>query len=87
MPTVRFCVAGRVQGVGYRAFVQTTAALGGLTGEVWNSRDGCVRGIASGDRIDEFVEALWKGPGRVDEVTHEPAPEQEFPGFSVDVMR
>ena len=87
MPTVRFCVAGRVQAVGFRAFVQTAASLGGLTGEVWNCRDGCVRGIASGDRIDEFVEVLWKGPGRVDAVTHEPAPEQPFSGFSVGGMR
>ncbi|MCH7945457.1 MAG: acylphosphatase, partial [Armatimonadetes bacterium] len=75
-------MAGRVHGVGYRAFVQMSASLGGLAGEVWNCRDGCVRGIVAGDSIDEFVKALWNGPGRIDAVTHEPAPQQEFPGFS-----
>ena len=87
MPTVRFCVKGSVQGVGYRAFVQMSASLGGLTGEVWNSPDGSVRGIASGDGTDDFVEALWKGPGQVDAVTQEPAPEQHFSGFSIVAAR
>lgn len=87
MPTVRFCVAGQVQGVGYRAFVQTTAAQAGLAGEVWNSRDGCVRGVASGDRIEEFVQSLWEGPGRVEAVTHEPATDQGLSGFSIVVAR
>ncbi|MCH8978782.1 MAG: acylphosphatase [Armatimonadetes bacterium] len=78
---------GTVQGVGFRMYVQTSASLEELAGEVWNCRDGCVRGIASGDRIDEFVEALWRGPGRVDSVTREPAPEQRFSGFSIVAAR
>ena len=83
MPIVQFCVKGSVQGVGFRLFVQTSAAMSGLTGEVWNGRDGTVRGVASGDGIDEFIEVLWKGPGRVDAVTHEVAPERQYPDFSI----
>lgn len=87
MPTVQFCVRGCVHGVGFRLFVQTSAAVCGLAGEVWNSRDGSVQGIATGDDVEEFIDILWKGPGRVDAVTHDVAPEREYRGFSIGVTR
>ena len=42
-------VRGRVQGVGYRAFVEHHARLRNLTGWVRNRRDGSVEAVFAGD--------------------------------------
>jgi acylphosphatase len=57
-------VEGRVQGVGYRAYVLRHAERLGLAGWVMNLNDGRVRTHAEGPRprIEEFVRALEKGP-------------------------
>jgi len=57
-------VRGRVQGIGYRWFVQEQAASRGLTGGVRNLRDGSVEVEAEGARADleEFLERLREGP-------------------------
>lgn len=57
-------VSGRVQGVWYRAFVQTTAVALGLTGYVENLPDGRVHLVAVGDpeRVNALLEALKEGP-------------------------
>jgi len=70
MEGLRFVVTGRVQGVGYRAFVQRAAESMGLAGEVWNRYDGAVEGVAFGDplAIQNFTERLGEGPGFVAEV-------------------
>jgi len=44
-----FRVMGRVQGVGFRAFVRQTALQIGLTGWVKNNPDGSVVGVAEGE--------------------------------------
>lgn len=66
----RVLVAGRVQGVGFRAFTQFQAQQGKLTGWVRNLRDGRVEAEVEGTRpaIELFVAALKKGPhlSRVD---------------------
>jgi acylphosphatase len=46
--TVRALVHGRVQGVGFRAWVQHQAELRGLDGWVRNRRDGTVEAVFSG---------------------------------------
>ena len=65
-------VHGRVQGVGYRAFVEDEAVRRGLTGFVRNRRDGTVEALFSGpDRaVDDVIAACRKGPfgARVDAV-------------------
>lgn len=70
MPGFRFRVTGRVQGVGYRAFVQRNATALGVTGTVRNERDGAVTGVAHGseEQLERFWRKLEKGPlfGRVD---------------------
>jgi acylphosphatase len=77
-------VVGRVQGVGFRWYVKGLADRIGVTGEVWNRRDGSVGALAhhpDADVLAEFVEALRQGPGRVDSVWTEPsvlAPEGPF---------
>jgi acylphosphatase len=57
-------VEGRVQGVGYRAFVQRKAAQFALTGYVMNLKNGSVRVLVEGSRpaIEELMRDLEKGP-------------------------
>ena len=57
-------VRGRVQGVGFRNFVQTAAASLALTGWTRNLDDGCVEVHAQGlpQSLHELEGLLWKGP-------------------------
>lgn len=57
-------VRGRVQGVGYRAFVEDTALALGLEGWVRNRRDGTVEAVFSGpeDVVARMVEVCHRGP-------------------------
>lgn len=63
-------VRGRVQGVGYRAFVEHEALKRGLEGWVRNRRDGGVEAVFSGaqEKVDAMIEACRRGPysARVD---------------------
>jgi acylphosphatase len=65
-------VRGRVQGVGYRAFVEHEALARGLEGWVRNRRDGTVEAVFKGDDeiVADMVEACRHGPfaARVDEL-------------------
>jgi acylphosphatase len=79
----RFFVAGRVQGVGYRYFVQELAQELGLRGYVRNLRDGRVEVLAIGSSgtLRLLRQALQKGPmmSRVADVIEEPAtPEPRY---------
>lgn len=66
-------VRGRVQGVGYRNYVERKAGQLGLAGYVMNMKDGCVRVRAEGPRpvIEELARELEKGPplARVEEIS------------------
>ena len=68
----RFVVAGRVQGVGFRAFVYDRAWQQGISGWASNLPDGRVEVTAEGDSeaMQTFEIALRRGPGRarVDDV-------------------
>jgi acylphosphatase len=57
-------VHGRVQGVGFRYFVQHLGVRLGLTGNVHNCADGTVEIIVEGvpKQLDEFVDLVKKGP-------------------------
>jgi acylphosphatase len=61
---IRCVVAGRVQGVYYRASTAERAAALGLNGWVKNLSDGRVEAVASGslDALTEFSAWLWQGP-------------------------
>jgi acylphosphatase len=63
-------VRGRVQGVGYRAFVEHEALRRGLEGWVRNRRDGSVEAVFAGsiEIVDAMIEACRRGPfsARVD---------------------
>ena len=65
-------VRGRVQGVGYRAFVEDEAIQRGLEGWVRNRRDGTVEAMFSGSAatVEAMLAACRKGPygARVDDI-------------------
>src|SRR5665213_1252090 len=73
----RVTIRGRVQGVGYRAWVEHQAVNHALEGWVRNRRDGSVEALLAGpaDVVAELVERCRRGPStaRVDAVADEPA--------------
>jgi acylphosphatase len=73
---VHVVVRGRVQGVGYRAWVEDQATLNGLEGWVRNRADGGVEAVFAGPAQDvaEMVAACRNGPAasRVDGVSETP---------------
>jgi acylphosphatase len=76
-----FLVKGRVQGVGFRWFVQREAAEIGLRGWVRNTDDGHVEVVAAGepDQLEDLQLALAKGSrgSRVDAVIEHQLDESE----------
>jgi acylphosphatase len=70
-------IRGRVQGVGYRAFVEHQARVRHLEGWVRNRADGCVEALLAGpeDVVSDMVGLCRRGPGsaRVDSVAEQPA--------------
>ena len=70
-------IRGRVQGVGYRAWVEHQAAAHGLEGWVRNRRDGSVEALFAGplDGVSDMVALCRRGPAsaRVEAVQDEQA--------------
>jgi acylphosphatase len=68
----KFIVSGRVQGVGFRFFVQRSAARHQVLGYVKNLEDGRVEAVAQGEEraVKDFAEDLAAGPklARVDDI-------------------
>jgi acylphosphatase len=84
----RFLISGRVQGVGFRFFVEARARTEGVHGWVRNLPDGRVEAALEGDEasVDRVEAALWRGPSGavVDDVTVEAAvPSGRTTGFSI----
>ena len=57
-------IRGRVQGVGFRAFVEHEALKRGVAGWVRNRRDGSVEAVFSGapEAVAAAIEACRRGP-------------------------
>jgi len=74
----RFLVRGRVQGVGFRWFVEREAHILGIAGWVRNNADGAVEVFAQGTReqINNLLAQLRRGPraARVDAVDESEVP-------------
>ncbi len=70
-------IQGRVQGVGYRAWVEYRAVRAGLEGWVRNRADGSVEALFAGSphMVAEMIALCRHGPpsARVDAVFDEPA--------------
>ena len=75
--TCQVRVTGRVQGVGYRAWVEHRAVAHSLEGWVRNRRDGSVEALFAGPAhvVSDMVAACRRGPSsaRGDAVTEETA--------------
>ena len=92
---VHVAIRGRVQGVGYRAWVEHHAMASALEGWVRNRRDGSVEALFSGpaDVVANMVALCRRGPpsARVEAVTEEPAGAAELnlrrPGEAFSVLR
>src|SRR5947209_17566016 len=84
MEARRFVVRGRVQGVGFRWFVEREAHILGVAGWVRNNADGGVEVLAQGtrDQLSGLRSRLQQGPraARVDAVDESEAP--PAPGLS-----
>ena len=85
---VHLWVQGRVQGVGFRAFVQQNALQIGVTGWVRNVGYDTVEAVAEGpeEQIDAFLRMMKRGPlsSRVNESREEWEPVTgEFSAFKV----
>ena len=74
----RYLVRGRVQGVGFRWFVEREAHILGVAGWVRNNADGAVEVRAQGtrDQLSALVGRLQQGPraARVDRVEESEVP-------------
>lgn len=83
----RWFVAGRVQGVGFRYFVQEKATALGLRGFVRNLEDGRVEVYATGPegKLSDLAAALHVGPHMADVRTVDEQEEavNQFPRFFV----
>ncbi|HEY3928006.1 MAG TPA: acylphosphatase [Candidatus Koribacter sp.] len=87
--TRRYLVTGRVQGVGFRWFVEHAAVQLGIAGWVRNRADGSVEVLASGpkDKLHQLYAELQKGPraSRVENVEMEDAaPDTNIKSFRIE---
>ncbi|MBV8705760.1 MAG: acylphosphatase [Acidobacteriaceae bacterium] len=84
----RWFITGRVQGVGFRYFVQHKATALGLTGWTRNLEDGRVEVYAVGNpqHLNDLAAALHQGP-RIAEVRHVEESEAEVNSLSSFLIR
>jgi acylphosphatase len=85
----RFVIRGRVQGVGFRFYVEKQAQRLGLRGYAKNLSDGTVEVVAAGpvSAIEELVGHLHQGPrlAYVAGVHQEEAPLTDYQAFRVRI--
>ncbi|SNR88263.1 acylphosphatase [Desulfurobacterium atlanticum] len=64
LKTLHAFVSGRVQGVGFRAFVKRKADMLGVKGFVRNLSDGRVEVVAEGEeeKLNKLLDFLHQGP-------------------------
>lgn len=86
--TRRYIIIGRVQGVGFRWFVEREASAIGVGGWVRNNDNGSVEVLASGsdEQLAKLRTRLKEGPraSRVDEVQELEEQEQHAPSFRIE---
>ena len=84
----RYLISGRVQGVGFRYFLEARASAEGVHGWVRNLADGRVEALLEGEQasVDRVEAALWRGPSgaTVDDVASESTlPSGRPTGFAI----
>jgi acylphosphatase len=84
--SVRLRITGRVQGVGYRAWLLRQASARGLRGWVRNRSDGSVEALLSGpeEEVATMIESCRDGPtlARVTDVAVRQAEDDGSTGFA-----
>lgn len=84
----RYTISGRVQGVGFRWFVQREAQLQGIAGWVRNNIDGAVEVFATGSeqQLASFSAKLKQGPraARVERVEESAAEPENGKNFRIE---
>lgn len=85
MNAKRLLIAGRVQGVGYRAWMAHKASELGISGWVRNRPDGSVEALIAGDvaSVEELARLCRRGPrmAEVSSIDEDLAEAPEQPGF------
>ena len=85
MNAKRLVISGRVQGVGFRAWMQQHAMALGVSGWVRNRVDGSVEALVAGDvaSVEELLRLCRRGPrmAQVDSIDEEMADPPDYPGF------
>ncbi len=85
MTARRVVIAGQVQGVGYREWMEREATRLGVHGWVRNRRDGTVEALVDGDEaaVQALLSACRRGPmlARVMTITEDFAEPPGEPGF------
>lgn len=80
-------ISGRVQGVGFRAFIRREAAVLDITGWAKNLADGRVEVVIEGkkDKISEMIEKLKEGPSfaKVNDLEIEDEKPKNFNDFEI----
>jgi acylphosphatase len=83
----RIIISGRVQGVGYRIWMQRKAEALGVSGWVRNRPDGAVEALLAGETaaVEELARLCRRGPrfAEVVRIEEELADPPEEPGFRV----
>ena len=79
---IHVIVRGRVQGVGFRAFVEHEALSRGIEGWVRNRRDGTLEAVFAGDpaAVEAMIAACKTGPSgsRVEDIEQRDAVEDDL---------
>lgn len=85
MNAKRLVIAGRVQGVGFRAWMTDKAQALGVDGWVRNRMDGTVEALVAGDvsAVEELLRLCRRGPrmAEVASIDEEMADPPDEPGF------
>ena len=80
-------ITGRVQGVGYRAWIEREVERLRLTGWVRNRSDGSVEAVFKGseDAVVRMLDECWRGPrgAKVENVVATVIADEGWPEFSV----
>lgn len=88
LQTRRYVISGRVQGVGFRWFVEREAAQIGITGWVRNCQNGDVEVMATGsrDQLRSLRQRLQEGPraSRVDQISESDVPFLQAQSFRIE---
>lgn len=89
MKTIKICVKGRVQGVGFRFFTKQLADLLNIKGTVKNKFDGSVEVLAQSnneEKLDRFIERVKESPapyGKVTDYTLEEINQESYQDFQI----